>query len=226
MGLYYLQSRYYDPQTCRFVNGDGVVPATGSSVQGYSMFVYCMNNPVNMIDSTGNWPQFIETAANWLNNNVIKPVKQFFTDIAQDIKNFDINNQSEQKALKSNYVAGYKGKLVIRIDGNRSGSFGAIFLTRETNNRDNPEDVVRHEYGHTKQLQELGPIKYALAIGLPSALEMGGGDYYSRPWEITADIYGGVQSRYHTMKDIEAGFLYLEYYKNDVRPPFVLIFVE
>ena len=34
--------------------------------------------------------------------------------------------------------------------------------------------------------------------------------YYNRPWEITADIYGGVQSRSHTQKDIMAGFAYLE----------------
>ena len=27
---------------------------------------------------------------------------------------------------------------------------------------------------------------------------------YSRPWEITADIYGGVQSRHHAKEDIEA----------------------
>lgn len=35
------------------------------------------------------------------------------------------------------------------------------------------------------------------------------GDYYNKPWEITADIYGGVQSRYHTEEDIKAGFSYL-----------------
>ena len=225
-GLYYLHSRYYDPQTCRFVNADAVVSAVGSSIQGYNMFAYCMNNPVNMTDSTGNWPQFIENAVNWINDKIIQPVKRFVAGVVEDIKNFDINNQSEEKVLDSNYMACYKGKLVIRIEGNRSGSFGAIFLTRETNSRDNPEDVLRHEYGHTKQLQQLGPIKYAVAIGLPSALEMGGGDYYSRPWEITADIYGGVQSRFHTREDIQAGFLYLEIYKNDVRPPVVMIFIE
>ena len=190
------------------------------------MFAYCMNNPVNMTDPTGNWPQFIENVVNWINDKIIQPVKRFVAGMVKDIKNFDINNQSEKRALESNYVAGYKGKLVIRIEGNRSGSFGAIFLTRSANNDPYPEDIVRHEYGHTKQLQQLGPIKYAVAIGLPSALEMGGGDYYSRPWEITADIYGGVQSRFHTREGIEAGFLYLEIYKNDVKPPVVMIFIE
>ena len=27
---------------------------------GYNMFAYCMNNPVNMSDSTGNWPRWLE----------------------------------------------------------------------------------------------------------------------------------------------------------------------
>ena len=37
-GLYYLQNRYYDPQTCRFVNADGVISGIGDSVQGYNIF--------------------------------------------------------------------------------------------------------------------------------------------------------------------------------------------
>ena len=51
-GLYYLHSRYYDPQTCRFVNGDGYV-STGQGILGSNMFAYCENNPVNRIDPSG-----------------------------------------------------------------------------------------------------------------------------------------------------------------------------
>ena len=82
-------------------------------------------------------------------------------------------------------------------------------MTRETNSRDNPEDVIRHEYGHTKQLVQLGVVNYALCIGLPSWQQWGTGEYYSKPWEITADIYGGVQSRNHSQSNIDRGFAYL-----------------
>ena len=54
-GLYYLQSRYYDPVTRRFINADGLV-STGSGVLGYNMFSYCVNNPVVFIDAIGNSP--------------------------------------------------------------------------------------------------------------------------------------------------------------------------
>lgn len=58
-GFYYLQSRYYDPEVCRFINADNQIADVGGQVLGYNMFVYCMNNPVNMNDSTGNWPRWI-----------------------------------------------------------------------------------------------------------------------------------------------------------------------
>lgn len=54
-GLYYLQSRYYDPVTGRFVNADGFV-STGTGLMGYNMFAYCNNNPVMYVDPTGARP--------------------------------------------------------------------------------------------------------------------------------------------------------------------------
>ena len=50
--LYYLQSRYYDPQLGRFINAD-VLAATGQGPVGNNMFTYCLNNPVNRTDSGG-----------------------------------------------------------------------------------------------------------------------------------------------------------------------------
>ena len=44
-GLYYLQSRYYNPEWGRFLNADGYVNANGD-LMGYNMFAYCSNNPV------------------------------------------------------------------------------------------------------------------------------------------------------------------------------------
>ena len=54
-GFYYLQSRYYDPETCRFINADAYV-STGQGALGTNMFAYCGNNPVNRVDYSGNKP--------------------------------------------------------------------------------------------------------------------------------------------------------------------------
>ena len=60
--LYYLQSRYYDPEICRFLNADNVdyLGADGSPLS-YNLYAYCMNNPVNRYEVDGNW-----SMPNWL----------------------------------------------------------------------------------------------------------------------------------------------------------------
>ena len=50
--LYYLQSRYYNPEWGRFLNADGYI-STGTGLLGYNMFAYCNNNPVMFIDPSG-----------------------------------------------------------------------------------------------------------------------------------------------------------------------------
>ena len=61
-GFYYLQSRYYDPQICRFINADSYA-STGQDFIGHNMFAYSGNNPVNRIDPTGHfWDEIWEFA--------------------------------------------------------------------------------------------------------------------------------------------------------------------
>ena len=63
-GLYYLNSRYYDPCIGRFINADSVMSDVGNDIQGYNLFAYCFNNPVNMDDSIGRWPKWLTGALN------------------------------------------------------------------------------------------------------------------------------------------------------------------
>ena len=50
-GLYYLNSRYYDPQTGRFLNADSYIFL--SSITACNLFAYCYNNPINYVDNSG-----------------------------------------------------------------------------------------------------------------------------------------------------------------------------
>ena len=65
-GFYYLQSRYYDPANCRFINAD-CITSTGQGFVGTNMFAYCRNNPVHRIDSTGLYDReaAVEYAEKW-----------------------------------------------------------------------------------------------------------------------------------------------------------------
>ena len=53
-GFYYLQSRYYDPAICRFINADTFATTDANGVLSANMFAYCENNPVMRTDETGN----------------------------------------------------------------------------------------------------------------------------------------------------------------------------
>ena len=54
-GLYYLQSRYYDPEVGRFINADVFASTDTKDLLGTNMFAYCENNPINNHDSNGDF---------------------------------------------------------------------------------------------------------------------------------------------------------------------------
>ena len=55
-GFYYVSSRYYDPEICRWISADDVsYIGAGGDVLSYNLFTYCLNDPINRIDENGNW---------------------------------------------------------------------------------------------------------------------------------------------------------------------------
>ena len=54
-GLYFLQTRYYDPEVGRFLNRDSVQYADPETINGLNLYAYCLNNPVEYADPTGRW---------------------------------------------------------------------------------------------------------------------------------------------------------------------------
>ena len=51
--LYYLQSRYYDPEVSRFINVDAFATTDADGVLSANMFAYCENNPIRNTDYVG-----------------------------------------------------------------------------------------------------------------------------------------------------------------------------
>lgn len=54
LGFYLLETRYYDPETGRFINADGVLD--NRNVSTYNLFSYGANDPINTVDLDGNFP--------------------------------------------------------------------------------------------------------------------------------------------------------------------------
>jgi len=58
LGLYYLNSRYYDARNARFISADDtdILQERAQELLGSNLFSYCDNNPINLKDPTGESP--------------------------------------------------------------------------------------------------------------------------------------------------------------------------
>ena len=90
-GFYYLKSRYYDPETCRFVSAD-VLLSTGQGLLGHNCYAYCLNNPLMLTDSTGHsgdkYRTWNETWTGSESHDQRKPDKYFMNEEYPDINEY------------------------------------------------------------------------------------------------------------------------------------------
>lgn len=163
----------------------------------------------------------------------------FFGKLADDIANYDKNNEDINKIKDANYFSAYKGKKVVKdklLDGINNNILSDVNDTIDKINKDKDKDAkpsnikigstfgigdlivlgenagkdangdfnineyekdVRHEYGHTKQYDNMGPVKFIKDTAIPSMKgyteDMDEEEYYSQPWETGADELGGTK---------------------------------
>ena len=58
-GWFWLSSRYYSPELCRFISPDDIEYLDPESVNGLNLYCYCMNNPVMYSDGSGHMPEWL-----------------------------------------------------------------------------------------------------------------------------------------------------------------------
>ena len=66
LNMYYLLTRYYDPQIGRFINADTPEYLKPSKINGLNLYAYCGNNPVMYVDPSGHEPMSATAAILWL----------------------------------------------------------------------------------------------------------------------------------------------------------------
>ena len=58
--MYYLNARYYDPNTGRFINADDVNNFNETKINGLNLYEYCFDNPISYSDPKGNTPKWLK----------------------------------------------------------------------------------------------------------------------------------------------------------------------
>ena len=231
--LYYLQSRYYDPATCRFISAD-VLLSTGQGVIGHNSFAYCGNNPIVRSDPSGcswwddawNWVKgAAETVSNVVSEGFdnVSAIVVSIPDIVSDLVSGELFTDDSDKVverMRSGKTATvYEGTLMLTFTSDYLSSFtpGPFVML---NTKDTDSTTVKHEYGHSVQWKILGTPKYIAAVAAPSVItwtfsdKLSEDEYYSMPWERSADYFGKVsrpksKSRYYNHASIAVSFAYL-----------------
>ncbi|MBQ2815580.1 MAG: hypothetical protein IJE65_02815, partial [Clostridia bacterium] len=97
--------------------------------------------------------------------------------------------------FSSNYFSSYKGTFVLKTSFDASFFYGFIGLSKTQQTETN----LNHEYGHAVQADNVGMFKYTFNVAIPSLTanvldryEKLPYDYYGSPWELEADMLGGV----------------------------------
>ena len=119
MGLYYLQSRYYDPQIGRFINADSesLVVSKPLDLTDKNLFAYCDNNPVVRVDNGGNfWNAVIGAASGTIVGGITAAISE--ENVGAGILS----------GALSGFVAGGILDLTIATGGTGLIAFGAVVL--------------------------------------------------------------------------------------------------
>lgn len=62
-GWFWLSSRYYSPELCRFISPDSVDYLDPSAINGLNLYAYCGNDPINRYDPSGHFWDYVFDAA-------------------------------------------------------------------------------------------------------------------------------------------------------------------
>jgi RHS repeat-associated protein len=113
-GLYYLQSRYYNPTWGRFINADdpGYMGVDGTP-SSYNLFAYCGNNPVMGCDPTG---RFVITAA-MITGALVGGAINFVSAVVSEVVFEELTWDDGWKILASTAIGFFEGGLSVAFPG-------------------------------------------------------------------------------------------------------------
>ena len=143
--LYYLNSRYYNPEWGRFINCDNYL-GIDKNILSYNFYLYAINNPVNNSDSNGNffgkvW-SWVKKKANQVANAVAKAVNKIVSTVVsfqkrrtETVINYSTSNDDSPINITSftSQSASTSSNKIINLYSNKEGdstSYGLELMVR------------------------------------------------------------------------------------------------
>ena len=115
--LYYVGSRYYDPEVCRFISPDttDVLGASPMELTNKNLYAYCDNNPISREDEDGDiWNIVIGAAV----GAVAGLVGQILSDVVTSVLNNEKLTFSNWQTYAGAILGGAIGGAVLGATGN------------------------------------------------------------------------------------------------------------
>ncbi|QGU96912.1 hypothetical protein GOM49_17830 [Clostridium bovifaecis] len=177
-GLYYLQSRYYNPEWGRFINADGIIGQTGELL-GHNLFIYCKNSSVNGKDPSGFKMVFADEETQRQYDQWIR-TSSFTTSSVNNSRLNDIDNS----------INSPKGAAIIsKLDGKVGGSIATGITASKKVNLDGTLGLTAHIKNPGPISKLVGGTVRATGILAVAALGIGIANNfinYEHAWDRTA----------------------------------------
>lgn len=161
-GLYYLNARYYDPETGRFLTED-TYRGEYEDVGKWHLYAYCDNNPVNYVDPSGHWKKF-----NDIKKDKSKKAKKVIKRYKENIERDTGKNPSAQTTKLINYQ-NKLGHIKFRSANVKDNGCGIIavhnFMKLKSKSKDFVQLVTEFDY-YMKQSGKAGIIPGTLGKAL------------------------------------------------------------
>ena len=195
-GYYYLQSRYYDPSICRFINSDvaEISGITKDTEAGTNLFAYCNNDPVNNSDPAGTIS--IRSAFNTILNAIKQRVSNYFKQL------FSVKNGKIKIAVSlfAAFINGIISTIISRAV--YKGITSLLKITVNYASKKVPQKLITAIEAVVKLMETKGFFKIVgrmlikRALKLPSAIGTFAEDLKDNV------LYSGLLSRYKILSKI------------------------
>ena len=206
IGLYYLQSRYYDPEIGRFINCDDVnFMGYSEEYISYNPFAYCENNPVNYVDYTG----FSKEVTPFQLLTLLKQFKQVASNLIailienKSIPGFTYPNETEYNKIynsisdkkiksKNEFIKMSEVDILARViyaenTLNKAGQRAVALCIKNRKNKNSTEFYDRN-YGNTYKGICLKPYAFEPVTTMPDNLKKPSGELWEHAKELATKL--------------------------------------